>query len=46
MKRHDLQSVLLAAGLQRNELEVAGIIRVDGLLCGNGLKISCFLSRS
>lgn len=46
VKRHDLQSVLLAAGLQRNELEVAGIITVDDLLCGNGLKVSCFLSRS
>lgn len=46
VKSLDFQSVLLAAGLQRNELEAVGIIIVDDLLCGNGLKASCFLSRS
>lgn len=39
-------SLFLAAGLRRNELEVVGIIIVDDLLCGDGLKASCFLSRS
>lgn len=46
VKRHDLKSVLLATGVWGNELEVVGIITVDHLLCGNGLKASCFLSRS
>lgn len=46
VKSHDLKSVLLAAGVWSNELEVVGIITVDNLLCGNGLKASCFLSRS
>lgn len=40
-----LSVCVLAAGLWRNELEVVGIIIFD-LLCGNGLKASCFLSRS
>lgn len=46
VKRHDLKFVLLAAGVQRNETEVAGIITVGDLLCGSGLKASCFLSWS
>lgn len=46
VKRHDLRSVPLAAGIWGYEPEVVGIITAADLLCGNGLKASCFLSRS
>jgi len=46
VQRHDLKSMLVAAGVRRNELEAVGIFTADDLLCGNGLKASCFPSRS